>query len=106
MWQRRLVYLVIVIVWLAAMAFPFLAIGLASQGELRFGDQPDRHLRLFLVQENDAQGVGVEWTRPYPHSQFCTQTSITYLLWEGSGQNTKYCQCTAVSPENPAECQP
>jgi len=105
-WLRRFFYLVIVIIWLAVAAFPFLAFGIASQGELRFGNQSERQLRLFLVQEDAAQGIGVEWRRPYPNQPACTRTSVSYLLWEGEGQNTTYCQCVPAGPENPGECLP
>lgn len=107
-WLRRLGYLIIVIIWLLVMAFPVLAFTLAGCGELRWGDAAGSHVRLFLLQEPDAEGVGVEWTRPYRPQPACTRTSVTYILWEGRSENTSYCQCfdenngTAL----PAACSP
>jgi hypothetical protein len=92
-WLRRLGYLIIVIIWLLVMAFPIFAFTLAGRGELTFGDTTGSHVRLFLLREPDAEGVGVEWTRPYRPQPTCTRTSITYIMWEGRSENTSYCQC-------------
>ena len=92
-WFRRLFYLLIVLVWLAAMSFPILAFSLAGKGELTFGDDTRSQLRLFLVQESGVDGVGAAWTRPYRADSACSTTTIRYLLWEGSSDNTVYCQC-------------
>ncbi|RMG97165.1 MAG: hypothetical protein D6706_09025 [Chloroflexi bacterium] len=91
-WLRRLLYLLIVVVWLLVMSFPFVAFKLATDGQLLIGNN-GRHVRLFLIQERTANGVGVEWTRPFSRDRSCTRTSITYLLWEGEGENVTYCQC-------------
>ncbi|MFQ5399052.1 MAG: hypothetical protein ACE5E7_05565, partial [Anaerolineae bacterium] len=106
----RLSYFLILIVWLLVMSFPVVAFFLATQGELAIGEQQQSHLRLFLVQEREAQGVGVEWTRPLRHAEGCLQTSVNYLLWEGQGQSAHYCQCLGpqftASPEASANsCQ-
>ena len=107
-WLRRLVYLLVVIIWLLVMAFPIFAFVLSGRGEMMFGDQAGSHVRLFLLREPDVEGVGVEWTRPYRPQTGCTQTRITYIMWEGQSENTSYCQCfdpqqgTAV----PAACSP
>ncbi len=92
-WLRRIFYLLIVIVWLAAMSFPILAFSLAGKGELTFGDDVRSQLRLFLVQESGAEGVGMAWTRPYRPNPSCSTTTIRYLLWEGDNDNAAYCQC-------------
>ena len=92
-WLRRLGYLIIVIIWLLIMAFPIFAFTLAGRGELTFGEAAGNHVRLFLLREPDAEGVGVEWTRPYRPQPACTQTSVTYIMWEGRNENTRYCQC-------------
>ena len=75
------------------MAFPLVAVLLATQGQIDVGEAPGNHLRLFLVQEQDAQGVGVEWTRRVGEPAGCAQTSVRYLLWEGEGQGVTYCRC-------------
>jgi hypothetical protein len=107
-WLRRLGYLFIIIIWLVVMAFPIFAFTLAGRGEMMFGEPAGSHVRLFLLQEPDAEGVGVEWTRPYRSQPACTRTSVTYLMWEGRSQNTNYCQC--INETNgaalPTACSP
>ncbi|MCA9961181.1 MAG: hypothetical protein R3E31_24325 [Chloroflexota bacterium] len=93
-WLRRFLYLFILIIWLIAITFPFFAVFLASQGEIQLGSNSQRHVRVFLVQERSAQGVGIEWTRPLRESPTCMQTQINYMMWEGVGENVTYCQCT------------
>ena len=105
-WLRRVVYVVVVVVWLAVMSFPFLAFSLARKGELHLGED----VRLFLVQEKDAEGVGVERKRPLPSSSSCFRTTITYIMWEGQNDNVVYCQCfdehTGASlPVNRPSCE-
>lgn len=92
-WWRRIGYLLIVLVWLLVMALPILAFTLAGRGELTFGDAAGSHVRLFLLREPDAEGVGMEWTRPYRDQSNCTRTNVAYILWQGRSQNTSYCQC-------------
>ena len=88
-WLRRVVYLLIIVVWLVVMSLPVLAFSLAGQGELWLGDQ----VRLFLVQEPTAEGVGVEWTRPLRAQPACARTTVTYIMWAGQSENTAYCRC-------------
>lgn len=89
-WLRRAIYFLIVTVWLLIMLFPLLAFGLASQGEIRLGKREATYWRVFLIAEDDLGGVGLEYTRPVSS---CSQTSITYFLWEGQGVNNRYCLC-------------
>ncbi|MEM7116839.1 MAG: hypothetical protein AAF614_30690 [Chloroflexota bacterium] len=74
------------------MSFPIVAILLASQGELDIGSER-RHLRLFLVQEDENQGVGIQWTRPRLFESECLKTNLGYIMWVGEGENATYCQC-------------
>jgi len=103
-WLRRLGYLLFLIVWLLVMAFPAFAFFLATQGEINLGQDAQNHVRFFLVQEEEAGGVGIEWTRPFSKSevnQNCAKTSIRYILWTGnnSEQNVTYCQCFDAAGE-------
>ena len=89
-WLRRVTYFLIIVVWLLIMLFPLLAFGLATKGEMRLGKLGATYWRVFLVEEDKLGGVGVEHTRPV---STCTQTSISYFLWEGEGLNSRYCLC-------------
>lgn len=92
-WRRRILYPVIGLVWLIVISMPLLAFILAANSELRLGDQDGAHIRLFLLQESDAQGVGAEWTSPFTDRSGCANSHVRYLLWEGTGINADYCRC-------------
>ncbi|MCI0395352.1 MAG: hypothetical protein L0332_26335 [Chloroflexi bacterium] len=109
-WLRRFVYLLVVLAWLVVMSLPVLAFVLATQGELRLGNDVRRNTRLFLVLEEEAQGLGIQWTRPVSRQSQCARTSLRYFFWEGSseGQNVNYCQCYDASgaPLSGRSCPP
>ena len=107
-WLRRFSYLIIVILWLVVMALPILAFTLAGRGELTVGDAAGSHVRLFLLREPEAEGIGVAWTRPYRSQPACTRTSVTYIMWKGRNENTSYCQCFDQNngAALPADCTP
>ena len=92
-WLRRLSYLLIVLFWLLIVSFPFTAFALAVNGRVQVGRDDGSHLRLFMVQQPDADGVAAEVVRPTLFSRGCRQTTIVYLLWEGEGENARFCQC-------------
>lgn len=90
---RRLLYTIAIIIWLLVMSFPIIAMVLATQQQIQIGDDSRRHVRLFLLQEENAQGVGIEWARPLRENRSCSKTSVNYLLWEGEAKPASYCQC-------------
>lgn len=94
-WLRRLGYALILVIWLAVMLFPTFAFVLANRGQIQIGSSSQNHVRFFMVQEEMADGVGVEWARPILTNNNCSRTNIVYFLWEGDkDQNTSFCQCT------------
>lgn len=96
LWARRLVYAILALIWLVVMAFPVVAVVLATQGEIQIGEErAGRHLRLFLVQEREHQGVGLAWSAPT--GEMCRQGRISYLMWEGEGEGSRYCTCFDAS---------
>jgi len=94
MW-RKIGYLGVVIIWLTIMCFPILAFALAIKGEIKIGDRKRSGLRVFMVKEKEAQGIGFEWSRELDSQFECTNTSVRYLLWESdqSDPNVNYCLC-------------
>jgi hypothetical protein len=92
---RLLAYLIAILAWLAVMSLPLLAFLIATRGEIQLGAGAQSHLRLFLVQENNAQGLGLEWSRREAATGNCAKTTVRYFLWEGSGadQGVEYCHC-------------
>lgn len=105
-WPRRLLYLFLVVIWLAIMLFPFLAAVLAIQGQIEVGGNGRSHVRLFLVQQPEAEGVGITWTRPLRAQSDCRQTSLVYIMWRGEGENVSFCECETPEgdPVIPATC--
>lgn len=70
-----------------------MALVLATQNQIQLGSNPNRHLRIFMVQEDEAAGVGIEWARNGRTNSACTKTSVNYLLWEGEAESVSFCQC-------------
>lgn len=93
-WLRRIAYLLVILLWLLLMLFPIVAFLLATQGQIEVGEPNRSGLRLFMVQDSDSQGIGLQWSRAWAEAG-CSQTSLRYFLWEGSaeGGNVDYCQC-------------
>ncbi len=99
-WLRRLLILLFVLFWLVVILTPTLAFVLARNGQVQVGRTEGRHWRLFLLQEPDTEGVGLERGRPVappleaPPSVSCLRTTVNYWLWAGEGNGADYCQCT------------
>jgi hypothetical protein len=105
-WLRWFGYVLFVIIWLMVMCFPTFAFVLATNGQIEVGGNPRNHLRFFMVTEEEASGIGVEWTRPLgsplPGQPSCAKTSVSYFLWEGGGQNQNVTFCQCVDPDSGA----
>ncbi len=95
MWLKRLGYFLVIILWLVGMIFPTFAFVLAAQEEIELGNRNGVYVRVFLVREDDGEGVGIESTRPFLGKNQCVKNSITYLFWEGNApeENNSFCQC-------------
>lgn len=90
-WLRRLTYFLVILVWLIIVSLPALAFFVAMNEQVQFGSDPQSHVRIFLLQDQDAQGVGLEWARRTDGN--CARTSLRYWLWEGNADPISYCQC-------------
>jgi hypothetical protein len=108
--SRRVVYTVLLLLWFTVIFFPAFAIVLASRQQIQVGSDPQRHVRIFLLQEPDTRGVGVEWVRPAAGSPGCSETRLTYLMWRGEGENARFCSCFDSRGEfrssHAGSCQP
>jgi hypothetical protein len=109
-WGGRFVYLLILVIWLLVMSFPIVAAVLASRGQIEFGTEGSTNrVRLFLVQDREQEGVGLEWTRDIGDGS-CRQGRILYAMWKGSGDNAQYCTCYdsegALIENVPGACAP
>jgi hypothetical protein len=91
-WLRRLIYLLITIVWLAIMFFPTFAFVLMQNGQIEIGAT-----RVFLLNDVDTPGIGLQTNRHAKTEDgvMCERGSIIYLIWSGNdaNQNATYCSC-------------
>lgn len=98
-WLRRLLIVLFVLFWLVLLLTPTLAVMLARNGQLRIGLGGERYWRIFLLQQADAEGIGLERGRPVaapdgaPDTVRCSQISVDYGMWVGKGPSVNYCQC-------------
>ncbi|MGD8583935.1 MAG: hypothetical protein PVH65_02975 [Chloroflexota bacterium] len=92
---RRLVYLIVIILFLVVMTLPIFAFVLAARGELMIGSDQGNYLRLFMVNTDQAEGIGLQRVRQSAASEGCQQGSVRYFLWEGQSRelNADYCTC-------------
>jgi len=91
--SRRLLILLAGILWLLLMVLPMTAFLLAARGEIVLGNNPGSHIRLFLLQDAQEQGVGLEWSRLAGEEAGCFRNNVYYFLWEGEATNAAFCQC-------------
>ncbi|GAB4160329.1 MAG: hypothetical protein Fur0021_32170 [Candidatus Promineifilaceae bacterium] len=108
-WLRRLGCFLLVLIWLVIVSLPLLAVIVARSGQVRLGAQESAHVRLFLVQEEESNGLGIEWTRASRQAEgagSCWRTSVSYWLWKGEGENVMYCQCVDAAGNFTHACSP
>lgn len=86
--------MLLLLVWLLVMAFPVVAVVLATQKQIEVGGDEGRQVRVFLLQEREQEGLGIEWTGPEGEGG-CRETRLVYLMWVGEGENVTYCRCDA-----------
>jgi hypothetical protein len=100
-WVKRILIGLLFGVWLLVMLTPTLAVVLARSGQLEIGSAGGPHTRLFLLQEADNEGLGLERAREVSPpvglegSASCLRTTVTYWMWTPGVENqpAEYCQC-------------
>jgi hypothetical protein len=90
---RRLLYAIFLLVWFGIVLLPALAFVLASNQQIQLGSDPQRHVRIFLLQEPESRGIGIEWARRAGVASGCSETRLAYLMWRGEGERARYCSC-------------
>ena len=86
---------------------PIFACRLITNGVLQIGNENGNFLNVFLLQEPEQEGVGIQWSRSFDDEAICTSTSVRYFMFEGEGENLDYCSCTH-EPETrplPTSCE-
>lgn len=102
-WLRRLLYFLAFTLWLMVMLLPCMAFSLAMNQQIQIGQSEGSHLRLFLLQEADKEGVGMVWKRPFLLQTACYKTNVAYLMWAGEGENVAFCECPTPQIEGAAQ---
>jgi hypothetical protein len=92
-WLRRIVYLLVILVWLILMSLPLFSFVLAARNQIQMGSTEGNHIRIFLVQEKDAEGLGLEIKSLDSTNPGCAETSVRYFMWAGKPENVTFCQC-------------
>jgi hypothetical protein len=108
---RRVAYLLIALAVIVILVLPIIAFVLAARGELMLGNEEGSYLRLFLVNSDEAEGIGIQRARQLRAPGDCVEGSVRYLLWEGYGQKFDASYCTCVNAEAdpltlPGQCAP
>ncbi|MBK9122882.1 MAG: hypothetical protein IPM16_07130 [Chloroflexi bacterium] len=97
------------IIWFPLILLPIVLLALAVQGEIALwhrSDFPDSHehpfLQAKLLMDIDTRGLNL--TRSFIASgegsdAVCVQTYVSYMLWQGEGEPSSYCDCYARSGE-------
>ena len=80
---------------------PLFGCRLITQGVLQFGDEQGRFLNIFMLQEPDREGIGVQWTRSFDAEAQCTRTTVRYYMFVGEGENLNFCECTQQPVSRP-----
>lgn len=89
--------LIAILIGLLGVGMVFAVGTLLTNGEIRFGGQEATATRLWLVSDDQAQGLGI--SRPEvvssSASQLCVRTNTRFLLWrsDGSLSSVSYCEC-------------
>jgi len=95
-WSNNLGRFLFILLWLFLICLPMFAFILATRQEIKIGNDQN-NLRIFLIQEADLEGIGLESSRLSPSRPSCTQTNVKYLMWVGEPENVTFCLC--VDPE-------
>ncbi len=100
-WVKRILIGLALAGWVLILLTPTLAVVLARNGQIQLGSSDGPHTRLFMLQEADNEGMGLERARSVPvpdgaaDSIMCLRTTVTYWMWTPGIENqpADYCQC-------------
>jgi hypothetical protein len=110
-WPRFIGCFLLILIWLFFISLPIFAFTLAARQQIQLGSDERSHLRIFLLQEKDAKGIGIELARPFSTNPPCSQTSVRFFMWAVPSKNVTFCQCYDPQtndnlPAVPGVCNP
>ncbi len=87
-------------------SLPIFACRLVTTGVLQLGNENGNFLNIFMLQEPDQEGIGVQWSRSFDDEAICTSNTVRYVMFEGEAENLNYCSCTnePISRPLPSGC--
>jgi hypothetical protein len=95
---------VALILWFTLLLSPCFAIVLVSRGEISIptGNAPEQRIRVWLIMEAAQRGLGISNAsiQSVGVNQLCVQTNISFLLWQGRGEPSSYCECYERNSES------
>jgi len=112
-YTRREIFVRRVLFWLGILAFvavasiPLLLVLLSMMGDFVFdvpGDFPNDEARVWMVMEPRERGVAysVPGVVERTADTLRVETTVRYLLWEGTNEFIQYCQTYTRADENAA----
>jgi hypothetical protein len=86
--------------WFVLLVTPCGLLYLATQNELAIslGDLPGQTLRVWLVNEARLRGIAISSPAVVGQDSsgaICLQTQVSFVLWMGEGDGSRFCDCFA-----------
>lgn len=116
-WLKRILIALLLIFWFLLLMTPTVAVVLARSGQIQIGEPDGPHTRLFLLQEANNEGLGLERAQRVrspegvPDTVTCLRTTVRYWMWTpgAEAEPVEYCQCIdtttgATVPEISPSC--
>ena len=95
---RRILFYGGIALWVLVLMIPFMLLMLSILREITIdlpGSYPESELRVWMVMERDARGIGYSIPQVQANDDdlsLTVQQNIRYLLWEGENERIAYCQ--------------
>ncbi|MBL8164601.1 MAG: hypothetical protein JNJ61_21605 [Anaerolineae bacterium] len=97
---RRLGCWLALVLWFVLLVTPCGLLYLATQNELQIslGELPGQTLRVWLVNESRLRGIAISSPSLVGNNsdgEVCLQTQVSFVLWMGEGEGSRFCDCFA-----------
>lgn len=93
------------LIMLVLFILPILGCRLIANGQIEWGNPNGRQVRIFLLQDVDQEGIGIQRSRVRDQAGGCIETAVTYWMWTGEAENRSTCQCSGDPASPPAGCE-
>lgn len=94
----------VIIIWIVLFTLPIIGCRLINNGQVQWSVPGGSQVRLFLLQDSDLEGIGVQRTRTRGPGGSCLETSVNYFMWVGESDNSVMCQCAPETTDPPNGC--